>query len=243
MRSLLAINLHSRATLAWGFAFPIGLTVLYGFIMSGVEAGGSEGLTWIVVGLVALNIMAGGMLGEAGLLTEMREAGLLQRLYATPLPAWQLVSAHILVRMALLIVQCATILAVARFGFGAQFGGVALVAGLLVAAAGTLVFFALGQAIGAVAPTRQAAFAIGQAIYFPLMFVSNLFIQNDVLPAWINQVARFTPAYLLVDVLRPAFVPGFDPTQPFWLDSLGLALYGAFGMLLVARFFQWEPRG
>jgi hypothetical protein len=41
---------------------------------------------------------------------------------------------------------------------------------------GAAVFFAIGQAIGSVASTPRAAAAIGQALYFPLMFISNLFV-------------------------------------------------------------------
>ena len=88
-----------------------------------------------------------------------------------------------------------------------------------------------------------AAYAIGQALYFPLMFISNLFVPATQLPAWVAQVARFTPAYLLVDLLRPAFIPLIPTTQAAWLDALGLAVYAVVGLALFVRFFSWAPRG
>jgi ABC-2 type transport system permease protein len=54
---------------------------------------------------------------------------------------------------------------------------------LPLAIVGGLVFLALGQLISAIAPNSSAAGAIGQVVYFPLMFVSNLFLPIEQLPA------------------------------------------------------------
>jgi ABC-2 type transport system permease protein len=240
--SLLLITLRDRATLFWGLAFPIGLTVLYGMISGQEQIDGVRAITWLAIGVVALTIMAAGLIGESGHLTEMRERGILQRVHATPLPSLHLVGAAMLVRLLITLLQAALVILVAIVGFGAQIGLGGFVLGCALALLGAGMFFALGQAIGAITRTGRAAFAIGQAIYFPLMFISNLFLSVTLLPGWLAGVARFTPAYLLVDLLRPAFYPRSTTTQAPWIDALGLALYATLGLALTACFFSWAPR-
>jgi ABC-2 type transport system permease protein len=150
------------------------------------------------------------------------------------------VLAYTAVRLLLVLMQATLIVAVAVFALGASFtpGGV-LGAGLL-ALAGALAFILMGQAIAAVAPTVGAANAVGQIIYFPLMFISNLFLPVEMLPGWLAALARWTPAFMLVDLMRPALVD-VPAQQAGLLNLLGLALFGAVGLALAARFFRWEP--
>lgn len=240
-RSLLRIQLRNRAALFWNFAFPIGLIALYGSIWGNQEYGGAGAITWLAVGVVVLNIMSGSFIADAAWLTTVREQGILMRVRATPLPNGVLVTAYALVRMLLVLLQAAAILAVAWLGFGASFSAVGIMAALGLGAFGAAVFIALGQAIAAIAPTGGAAAAIGQTIYFPLMFVSNLFVPVDSLPQWIVGISRWTPAYMLVDLMRPAMVT-VPATQPVWLNLAGLAIYGAVGLALASWLFRWEPR-
>lgn len=240
-RSLLRIQLRNRATLFWNFAFPIGLIALYGTLWGNQEYGGAGAVTWLAVGVVVLNIMSSGFIADASWLTTVREQGILMRVRATPLPNAALITAYALVRLLLILLQAAAILAVAWLGFGASFNLAGVAAGLGLGAFGAAVFITLGQAIAAVAPTTGAAGAIGQALYFPLMFVSNLFVPVDGLPQWVVSISRWTPAYMLVDVMRPAMV-AVPASQPVWLNLAGLALYGAAGLALASWLFRWEPR-
>lgn len=239
--SLMLINLRNRATLFWNFAFPIGLMALYGLIFGGSGPEAAATIAWLAVGVAVLNIMSSGFVGDAAWLTNVREQGILLRMQATPTPSWVLVSAYALVRTVLVLLQAAAIVAVAMLGFGASFTwgglGVALAASVL----GAAVFIALGQAIAAVAPTASAAGAIGQSLYFPLMFVSNLFLPADMLPSWLATLSHWTPAFMLVDVVRPLLVP-VPTVQALWFNLLGLALYGALGLALAGWLFRWQPR-
>ena len=53
---------------------------------------------------------------------------------------------------------------------------------------------------------------------------------------------RWTPAAMLVDMLRPALLP-VPAAQPAAINALGLACYGLLALVLAARLFRWEPRG
>ena len=230
----LLINIRNRTTLFWNFFFPIGLILLYGVIWPDMIA-------WLTTGIVVLNLMSSGILGDAGQMTSMRDRGILRRVQATPLPAWQLIVSYILTRLLLLILQSVAIVATAVLVYGAQFTWAGLVAALPLALVGGLVFLLIGQMVSAVAPSSGAANAIGQAIYFPLMFVSNLFLPIELLPGWLANITRWSPAAMLVDMLRPALVP-VPAGQSALVNAIGLAIYGALALALAARFVRWESK-
>jgi ABC-2 type transport system permease protein len=195
----------------------------------------------LAVGVVSLNVMSSGLIGDSAWLTTMRDQGILQRMRATPLSPALLVVAYSLVRLALILAQSAAIVAVAILTLEARFTWEGLASGLLWAVLGAAVFILLDQALAGVAPNAGAALVIGQAVYVPLMFVSNLSLPSEMLPAWLLGLSRWSPALMLVDLVRPALVP-VAPLQAAWLNALGLLLYGVLGLAVAARFFRWEPR-
>jgi ABC-2 type transport system permease protein len=233
-RANLLMNIRNRTAFFWNLAFPIGLIVLYGLIWP-------QAIAWLTAGVVVLNLMSSGLLGDSAQLTSLRELGVLRRVRATPLPAWQMIASYVIARLALVLVQSAAIVATAVLLYGASFTVGGLVAALLLALVGGLVFLLLGQVIASVAPTNAAAGAISQAIYFPLMFVSNLFLPIEQLPAWLAGIIRWTPATMLVDMVRPVLLP-VPAAQPAWVNAVGLAVYGLAALVVAARLFQWEPR-
>jgi ABC-2 type transport system permease protein len=240
-KTLLLVSLRDRTTIFWNFAFPLGLLIIYGMIWGDASFSAIDAVAWLTVGVAVLNMMSSGLMGDAAWLTNMRDQGILQRVRATPLPTIQLVGAYTLVRLILVSGQTAAIMALAMLGFGARFdpGGLALAGG--VALFGATVFVSLGQALAAIAPSAGAAAAIGQAVSFPLMFLSNLFLPVDQLPNWLAEVSRWLPTAMLVDMLRPLLLP-VPGAQAAWFNLIGLLLYGVGGVLIATRFFRWQPR-
>jgi ABC-2 type transport system permease protein len=153
-KAYLLINLRNRTTLFWNFAFPIGLILLYGVIWA-------EQIAWLTAGIVVLNIMSSGIHGDAGQMTSMRDRGILRRVHATPLPAWQLIASYVATRLMLLLIQSAAIVATAVLIYHAQFTWSGLADAVPLALVGGLVFLLIGQLISAVAPSSGAANAIG----------------------------------------------------------------------------------
>jgi ABC-2 type transport system permease protein len=227
------MNVRNRTTLFWNFAFPIGLILLYGMLWP-------SAISWLTAGIVVLNIMSSGLLGDSTRLSNLRERGILRRVQATPLPTWQLIAAYVVMRLLLVLAQCAALIATAVLIFVAEFTWSGLLVALPLAIVGGLVFQALGQLISAIAPNSSAAGAIGQVVYFPLMFVSNLFLPIEQLPAWLMRFSQWTPATMLVDLIRPALLP-IPAHQSMLVTLAGLAIYGFAALFMAARLFQWEP--
>lgn len=240
-RMFLLLHLRDREVLFWFFAFPIGLLLILGTLFAtGQESAGAA--AWLVAGVIVMNLLAAGLNGDAVWLASARDRGILQRVRATPLPPAHLIGAYVAVRLALVMVQSALILATGMLAFGARPALAALPGMAALIVGGGLVFLLLGQAIGAVTSSAGAANQINNALFFPLLFLSNLVIRLDGLPAtWIAQIARWSPAYHLVDLLRP-LLTGAPATQAAWINLGGLGLCGTLALLVAARAFRWEPR-
>ncbi|NJN17345.1 MAG: ABC transporter permease [Oscillochloris sp.] len=203
-RLILTIELRHPAVLFWNFAFPIGILLLNGVIFGAQDTEPGMTATWLTAGIIVLNIMSGAFLGDSTRLVNVREEGILQRIQASPLPAAILVLAYTLVRLLLVLIQAALIVIVAIVALGASFSIAGVLHAAVLALIGALAFVLMGQALAAIAPGVGMANALGQVIYFPLMFISNLFLPLSLMPEWIAAIARWTPAFMLVDLMRPA---------------------------------------
>jgi ABC-2 type transport system permease protein len=75
----------------------------------------------------------------------------------------------------------------------------------------------------------------------PLNFISNVFINMQGAPAWIDWVSKLFPIRHFADALlgiynNPAAGSGFAPN-----DLLVIAAWGVVGLVIALRFFSWEP--
>lgn len=239
-RMFLVMNLRERETLFWTLVFPVGLLLILG----AANGGGDNPVqvaAWLLAGVLVMNLMSAGIGGDAPWMAAMRDRGVLLRLRVAPLPVSELMGAYTLVKVALVMVQSAVIVAAAMLVFGVRPGWeVALpLAGLILA--GGLVFLLLGQAIAAVSPNAGSANVLSNMLFFPILFLSNLVIGLSVLPGWLQAVAQWSPAAVLVDVLRPLLT--LEPARHAPPVNLAvLALYGVLAAGVIVRWFRWQSR-
>jgi len=107
---------------------------------------------------------------------------------------------------------------------------------------GAAAFSCLGFALTVIIPSMDAAPAVTNAVALPLYFISGIFIPESEIPDGVLHVADVFPFRHFFD----AFFAAFDPTtvgSGFALGDLAIvALWGALGLLVAARWFRWTPR-
>jgi ABC-2 type transport system permease protein len=194
-------------------------------------------LDYFVPSVLAMALMQLGLFGAIPLV-EQREKLILKRLGATPLRRWTLVASNVLVRLVLGLVQAVLILGIGTFAFGVHIVGNWLAVAFLVIL-GALMFVSLGYVVAAFARTEEAASAITSVLQFPLMFLSGIFFQFDLLPGFLKAVGALIPLTYLGDAMRQVMVQGtaFVPL-PVDIAVLAAWLVGCFAVS--ARFFRWE---
>lgn len=216
--------------------FFVAVPVLPG--AGGVPAGGGEGdVATLLPAVLAVAIVAAGLV-NLGIATAFeRGHGVLKRLGGSPLPRGGLVAAKIGAVLLVEAAQVALLVGVATLGLGWAPGPGASVA-LAIAALGlgTFAFGALGMLLaGTLRP--EATLALANGLFVIGILLGGVLVPAAALPGLLGDLAAVTPTAALADLLRIALgaAPG-DAAGPLAL----LAAWGTAAAAAAARWFRWE---
>src|SRR5690606_22909082 len=132
-------------------------------------------------------------------ITFARDSGVLKRIRGTPLPAWAYLAGRIGHAIAVTILLVVIVAAVGAVLYRVPVPWGALPGVLLLLAVAGAAFSALGLAVAGLMPNADASPAIVNAIVLPVLFVSNVFIQMDNAPDWLNTISYALPVRHFVD--------------------------------------------
>jgi len=235
--------LREPSALVFTIVMPVFLLLLFNAIFHGRTRFGGLAVTssaYYTASIIAYTVMLTGFSSLVIRVTTDREWGQLKRYRGTPMPSWVYLSAEIGRSVVVVVVTAAVLL-----GVGAVFYKVRVSADMLVGVAayvvvGTACFCAMALAMTRICRTTDAASAIGPFSTVVLAFLSGVFIPVAVMPAWLLDIGKVFPLEHLARGLQTAFlVPG--STGITW-SSMGVLLaWGAAGLVLAVRTFQWEP--
>lgn len=235
---------RNPASAFFTFAFPLMFLVIFTSLLGhytvhlGPRTVNSS--TYYVASMAAFAVITACYNNIATTITFQRDAGILKRTNGTPLPAASFLGSRIVHAMLVSVLLVVLTTAFGRAFYSASVpSGVTLLRFLVMLVVGAAAFCALGLAITAVIPNADASPAIVNATILPLLFLSGIFIPfGNSTPDWILWIARVFPVKHFADGMQA----GYLGTAFSWTDVLIVAAWGAAGMLLAIRFFNWEPR-
>jgi len=226
----------------FSFLMPAVLLVLLGELNRHRVVGGLRVIDWQVPGLLTFGLAAAIYNNLAVTVTEQREAGILKRLRATPLPARAFVVGQL--GSSLIVGMCLTAVFVVAartlFGIGLPLGHV--LAFVVTVLAGAACLAALGLAVTTLIRSAESAVPVANATYIPLALVSGIFFPGQGGPSWLVSATRAMPIRALAEALQACFVAGPGSA---WRPERLLVLVGwtVLGGFCAARFFRWAPTG
>jgi ABC-2 type transport system permease protein len=196
------------------------------------------GLDYVLPGILAMALLQLGLFGTALPLIQLRQSGVLRHLSATPLRRDVLSASQITLRLAIALATVALLVGLSRAAFGVAMVGNWLTL-LLVVALGGLAMIALGYLLAARSRTVESGNGLVTAVFFPMMFLSGIFVPLESGPAWLKSAASLVPTTYLGDALRQVMV---DATPQFSLGTDLVVLAGCLAVVSVAavRLFRWE---
>lgn len=209
------------------FLVPLFFILVFGSIF-GRDKGFME---FFVPGLLSVMIMATTLFSVAVNQAEHRQLGLLKRLRLLPTTPLTMFMAQSLVRIGVVLVQVALAMVVAISVFRTEFTG-AIFPLFLAIAIGTLMFLALSFALGNLVRSTQAAVAVANLLFIPMMFLSGAYFPLYMLPSFLQPILQVLPLTPVVTVVRSAFVDGAtlldNPVSTIWiLGWLAICLVAA----------------
>jgi ABC-type multidrug transport system permease subunit len=192
----------------------------------------------LIPGLLAMNIMSGGMWGVGYHLVDMRIKRLLRRLMATPMRRADFMLSQMTLRVAFVFGEVAFLLGFARLFFGVPIRG-SLAAILLIAALAALSFAGMGLAVASRAKTIEKVTGLMNLLQMPMFIASGVFFSSERFPDVVRPLIQALPLTAAVDALRAIVLDGAGlASQAHELAILGV--WGALGFLLGLTRFRWD---
>jgi ABC-type multidrug transport system permease subunit len=240
---MLRLQFRSRLAVFYGFLFPLIFIVAFRILYRHEIGHGASHLGELLV----VAILGGTCFGLPVTLVSERERGVWRRYRLLPTPIWTLVAGTMGVRFVLLAGAGALQLLAAR---AADMRALTLVPDpnqtapthlpdlLLAFAVVSFTFCSFGLIVAMVTNSVQAAQALGQCIFLPMLALGGIAVDLDKLPEWTQTLAAFTPGRYAVEALFACSAGEGLTTVRY---ELGVLLFmGVAAGVSAARMFRWD---
>jgi ABC-2 type transport system permease protein len=221
------------------FVFPPMLFLLLGAVYDG-DIDGVPAVDRLLVGILGYGCANTALAGLAITLVLRREAGILKRLRATPLPPATYIAAVLGSTLVVFALQMAATVALGLLLYDANApeSWTALVPVLLLSA---IAFAGLGVGLASLIRSAEGSSAVVNLVVLPMAFLSGSFGSTGGYPAFLQAVSDVLPLTYVIDLVEAAYVRGEtlvdDPRAVAVVVGWGLA-----GLIVATRRFGWEPR-
>ncbi len=203
-----------------------------------VSERGSRYIDFVLPGLLAMNLMGGGIWGLGFGIVDARRKKLLKRFIATPMSRAQYLLSYLIMRLVMMVVE---VLVVVTFGilvFGVPMRG-SLGAFALVCIVGTLMFGAIGLLIASRARTLEGASGLMNVVMLPMWVASGVFFASTNFPNAVQPVVQALPLTAVVDAMRMNMLQGSGVSA--MAGELGIMLtWLVLCFALALRLFRWR---
>ena len=193
---------------------------------------------WLISGLLAMNMMFSAMFGVGYSIVRYRKNGVLKRLKATPLTAFEFLAAQIASRLCLLLGVFAVVYHGADFFLHFQRLG-SLLDLYLIYMLGAVCLISYGLLVAAFARSEEAAGGWLNGLSWPMMFLSGVWFSLEGAPRPLRLFADMLPLTHVIDAARAVMVDGATLGQvaPHIGVLIGMT---ASCLALGVWFFRWE---
>jgi len=239
LRGELLLYVRSRELAFFTFLLPMIFFVLLGSTYGHDTVDGVKGSRFLEAGMIGYGAISIAFAGLAIVLVIRREAGILKRLRATPLPASAYVAAVLSAFLIAFAVEVIGLILLGRilFGIGAPDKPLSLALALLL---GAVSFSGLGIGVTALIRSAEGASAVVNAIYLPMSFIAGAFFSPRHFPSVLQAIADVLPLTYFLRLVRNVMLHG----QDIWSQGTNvavLAAWGIAGVIVALRAFRWEP--
>lgn len=195
-------------------------------------------IDWFFPGIMAMNMMFSALWGVGYVVVNYRKNGALKRLKATPLTAFEYVTAQMLSRIFLLL-----------FTLGVVWYGSDLIFHFRVHGSYTLIFFlyllgglnlcALGLVIAARGTSVEFTSGILNLISWPMMFLSEVWFSLSGTPKWVRAISDIFPLTHLIRAVRLVMNDG-APLSAVQPQIIFLVVTTVLFLMAAAFIFSWN---
>ncbi len=193
---------------------------------------------WVAPGVFGMNIMFGSLFGVGYVIVRYRKNGVLKRLKATPLTAFEFLSAQVTSRLWLIMAITILIYAGTNLFIGFCMNGSYLTL-LLVLLIGTLSMVSLSLIVAARLASEEVANGFLNLLSMPMLFLSGVWFSLEGSSTLVQKLALLLPLTHLVNAARSVMIDGAGLIE-IAPNLIALIIMTACFLLIAAYSFRWE---
>lgn len=219
------------------FVLPVLLLIAMGSSIPGErgETGWSALEVFIVPTVLAMVMALIAMVNMPSFLASYRHGGVLKRLSTTPLSPLAVLGAQVVVSLVQAALGIALAVLVAYLALDLRLPA-DVGATLLALGATLLAMYGIGMIIASLAPSPNAAVAIGMFAFLGLGALGGMFAPRESLPGPLATIGEFTPHGAGVEAISAAWLGGGIDA----VHVVALGLWALVGAVVAALAFRWD---
>jgi ABC-type multidrug transport system permease subunit len=194
-------------------------------------------IDWLFPGIIAMNMMFSGLYGVGWVIVRYRKNGVLKRLKATPLSAFEFLTAQICSRLVVILFSGGLVYVVSALLLGFHCAGSYFALAFMFALGGVAII-SLGVLVAARPASEEFADGVINMISWPMMFLSEVWFSLEGSAEWVQAVANVFPLYHVASGMRRIMNEG----ATLWdlrVEILVLTLVSAVCLGLGSKLFRW----
>jgi ABC-2 type transport system permease protein len=193
-------------------------------------------IEFFIPGIIAMAVMTASLFGTVNLNTELRQKGVIRKLSTTPITRTDWILANILYQFILAVISTIAMLLVSYAVFRVSLRINAWLPVFLVL--DVFAFVGIGMILTRFVREAQSAAAAANAIMFPMMFLSGSFFPIEMMPGFLQTLARILPLYYVNEGLRASMV--FVDNMAALRHSAIIGVFAAVVFIMGIIATKWE---
>jgi ABC-2 type transport system permease protein len=215
--------------------FPIMMTLMFTYLFGGALAGSTtEYLQYLLPGIMVMSVVMTTMYTGVAVNNDI-EKGVFDRFRT--LPVWRpsamvgyLLGDAFRYTMASVVILIVGLI----MGYRPDGGPLGVAAGILLLVAFSFAFSWVWTMFGLLLRSEKSVMGVSMMVLFPLTFLSNIMVEPETMPGWLQAFVDVNPVTHLVAAVRSLMeggLGGADAGEIGWVAVAGAGLIAIFGTL------------
>jgi ABC-2 type transport system permease protein len=191
-----------------------------------------------VPGITAAFIMTNGIIGLAATATEFKRRGIIKRLSITPLTKIDWILGNVLSQALLNLMLTAIMIAAGWIIFNVRVIPDAIT--IIMILLGSIMFSGIGMTLSGFIKDVEAASAIGNAIAFPMMFLSGTYFPLEIMPSYLQTISKALPLTYFSQGLKSAML--YKDPGGIYINMAIVAVLAVVFIIVGALVTRWKEK-
>jgi len=191
-----------------------------------------------IPGITAAFIMTNGIIALTATTTEFKRRGIIKRLSLTPLTKIDWIVGNVLSQTLLNLMLTGIMIALGWVIFNVRVIPDAL--SIILILLGSIMFSGMGMTLSGFIKDVEAASAIGNAIAFPMMFLSGTYFPLEIMPSYVQMISKVLPLTYFSEGLKHAMI--YQNPEGVYLNMAIVAVLAVVFIIVGSLVTRWKEK-